>query len=139
MTDIKSEEKAKAYELRDLTADDMFPMFQIISKIGIREFKSCFESENVKKLMADMTSGKASNEDTKTTVGVTVALDMASVVLSNLSNCKNDIYQLLAQLSGMTAKEVAKLPMMIFVEMVIDVIKKKEFSDFFQAAVKLFK
>ena len=139
MTDIKSEENAKAYELRDLTADDMFPMFQIISKIGIREFKSCFESENVKKLMADMTSGKASNEDTKTTVGVTVALDMASVILSNLSNCKNDIYQLLAQLSGMTAKEVAKLPMMIFVEMVIDVIKKKEFSDFFQAAVKLFK
>ena len=134
-----NEEKAKAYELRDLTADDIFPMFQIISKIGIREFKSCFESENVKKLVAEMTSGKESQENLKATVGVTVAFDIASVILSNLSNCKDDIYLLLAQLSGMTTKAIAALPMMTFMEMIIDVIKKKEFKDFFQAAVKLFK
>jgi hypothetical protein len=139
MTEIKNEEKTKAYELRELTADDMFPMFQIISKIGIREFKSCFESENVKKLVAEMTSGKASKDELKATVGVTVAFDLASVILSNLSSCKDDIYQLLAQLSGMTAKDIGKLPMAVFMEMVIDVIKKKEFADFFQAAVKLFK
>jgi hypothetical protein len=139
MTENMNEEKTKAFELRDLTADDMFPMIQIISKIGIREFKSCFESENVKKLVAEMTSGKASKDELKATVGVTVAFDLASVILSNLANCKDDIYLLLSQLSGMTAKEVAKLPMMTFVEMVIEVIKKKEFADFFQAAVKLFK
>ena len=139
MTEIKNEEKTKAYELRELTADDMFPMFQIISKIGIREFKSCFESENVKKLVAEMTSGKATKDELKATVGVTVAFDLASVILSNLSSCKEDIYQLLAQLSGMTAKDIGKLPMYVFMEMVIDVIKKKEFTDFFQAAVKLFK
>ena len=91
MTGINNEEQAKAYELRELTADDMFPMFQIISKIGIREFKSCFESDNVKKLVAEMTSGKASKDDLKATVGVTVAFDLASVVLSNLPNCK-DVY-----------------------------------------------
>lgn len=137
--EINNEEKTKAYELRELTADDMFPMFQIISKIGIREFKSCFESENVKKLVAEMTSGKASKDELKATVGVTVAFDLASVILSNLSSCKDDIYQLLAQLSGMTAKDIGKLPMTVFMEMVIDVIRKKEFTDFFQAAVKLFK
>lgn len=134
-----NEETAKVYELRDLCADDMFPMFQIISKIGIKEFKSCFESENVKKLMADMTSGKASQDEVKATVGVTVAFDLAGVILSNLANCKEDIYLLLAQLSGMSVKAIAKLPMMTFVEMIMDVIRKKEFKDFFQAAVKLFK
>ena len=134
-----NEEKTKAYELRNLTADDMFPMFQIISKIGIKEFKSCFESENVKKLVAEMASGKTSKDDLKATVGVTVAFDLASVILSNLPNCKDAIYQLLAQLSGMSTKEVGKLPMPVFMEMIIDVIKKKEFADFFQAAVKLFK
>jgi hypothetical protein len=139
MTEIKNEEKTKAYELRELTADDMFPMFQIISKIGIREFKSCFESESVKKLAAEMTSGKASKDELKATVGVTVAFDLASVILSNLSSCKDDIYKLLAQLSGMTAKDIGKLPMAVFMEMVIDVIKKKEFADFFRAAVKLFR
>ena len=40
-----SENNAKAYELRNLTADDVFPMFKIVSKIGIKEFKACFESD----------------------------------------------------------------------------------------------
>lgn len=139
MKDITTEEKTKAYELRELTADDMFPMFQIISKIGIREFKSCFESENVRKLVAEMTSGEASKDELKATVGVTVALDLASVILSNLGSCKDDIYLLLSQVSGMTTKEIAKLPMATFMAMIIDLVKKKEFADFFQAAVKLFK
>ena len=139
MTENMKEEKTKAYELRDLTADDMFPMFQIISKIGIREFKSCFESENVKKLVAEMTSGKVSKDELKATVGVTVVIDLASVILSNLSSCKEDIYLLLSQLSGMTTRDIGKLPMTTFMEMIIDVIKKKEFTDFFQAAVKLFR
>lgn len=42
----------KNYELRSLTSDDIFPMFQIISKIGIREFKYCFESPDVKAAIA---------------------------------------------------------------------------------------
>ena len=102
MTENMNEEKTKAYELRDLTADDMFPVFQIISKIGIREFKSCFESENVKKLANEITSGNASQDELKATVGVTVMIDLASVIISNLSSCKDDIYLLLSQLSGMT-------------------------------------
>ena len=133
-----NEEKAKTYELRDLTADDMFPMFQIISKIGIKEFKKCFESSDVKKAMEGIASGKGKKEDL-TAVGMAVAFDLAGVIISNLASCKDDIYQLLAQLSGMSVKEIGKLPMMSFVEMVVAVIKKKEFADFFQAAVKLFK
>ena len=139
MTDIMNEEKTKAYELRDLIADDMFPMFQIISKIGIKEFKSCFESESVRKLVAEVTNGGASQDELKATVGVTVALDIASVILSNIGNCKDDIYLLLSQLSGMSTKAIAKLPMMTFMGMIVDVIKKKEFADFFQDVVKLFK
>ena len=38
----------KVYTLRTLTADDMFPMFQIISKIGIKEFKNCFDNPSRK-------------------------------------------------------------------------------------------
>lgn len=138
MTENMNEENAKAYELRDLTADDMFPMFQIISKIGIKEFKSCFESENVRKLVAEMSSGE-SGDELKAAVGVTVVLDIASVILSNIGNCKDDIYLLLSQLSGLKTKDIAKLSMPVFVGMIMEVIKKKEFTDFFQDVVKLFK
>lgn len=131
------EEKTKAYELRSLTADDMFPMFQIISKIGVKEFKHCFESPDVKKAVEGMASGK--DNDGLTAVGMTIAFDLAGVIVSNLASCKNDIYALLAQLSGMTTKEIASLPMVTFMEMIIDVIKKEEFKDFFQAVSKLFR
>ena len=135
MTD--NNEKAKAFELRNLTADDMFPMFQIISKIGVKEFKKCFESADVKKAV----KGMASKDDQvdMTAVGMAVAFDLAGLIVSNLPNCKDDIYLLLSQLSGKKVKEIASLPMVTFVEMVIAVIKKEEFSDFFQAVSKLFK
>ena len=132
------EEKTKAYELRNLTADDMFPMFQIISKIGVKEFKSCFESPDVRKAIEGVASGKQ-DQDGLTALGMTIAFDLAGVIISNLASCKNDIYGLLSQLSGMAAKEIANLPMVTFVEMIVDVIKKEEFKDFFQGVSKLFR
>lgn len=124
-------ENEKAYELRNLTADDVFPMFQIISKIGIREFKSCFESPDVKKAVERMAAGEK-DQGAITAIGVAVAFDLASVIISNMASCKNDIYLLLSQLSGKTVKEIAALPMMTFMNMIVDVIKKDEFKDFFQ-------
>lgn len=126
------EEMTKAYELRNLTAEDMFPMFQILSKIGVKEFRSCFETEDIKKI------GSEEGVDVQA-VGLSVMLNIGGVVLSNIGKCKEDIYQLLAQLSGMAKKEIANLPMNTFVEMVIDVFRKEEFKDFFQAVSKLLK
>lgn len=126
------EEMTKTYELRNLTAEDMFPMFQILSKIGVKEFRSCFETEDIKKI------GSEEGVDVQA-VGLSVMLNIGGVVLSNIGKCKEDIYQLLAQLSGMAKKEIANLPMNTFVEMVIDVFRKEEFKDFFQAVSKLLK
>lgn len=136
---MNENENAKAYELRRLTADDVFPMFQIISKIGIKEFKACFESPEVMQMIKDATSGEKAKDDVTASVGMKVAFDLAGIVVSNLASCKNDIYQFLAQLSGMTVKEIGALPMMTFFEMIIDVIKKEEFKDFFQVVAKLLK
>ena len=140
-----NEEKAKAYELRDLIADDLFPMFNIINKIGFQEFKTCFESDGIKELIKNMMSDaekkgkKMSKDELAASVGVSVVFDIAGVILSHLADCKDDIYLLLSQISGMSVKDIGKLPMVTFMEMVMDVVKKKEFLDFFQAAVKLFK
>lgn len=126
-------------ELRSLTAEDMFPMFQIISKIGVKEFKDCFASDDVKKAVAAMSSGGEANNADIATIGMTVAIDIAGIIISNIGKCKEDIYQLLAQLSGKNKNYIAKLPMMDFVNMIVSVIKKEEFKDFFQAVSKLLK
>lgn len=136
----------KTYELRGLMADDMFIMFSIISKIGIKEFKACFESDDVKAAVLNMAKKADENGDAEAdegadvvSVGISVALDIASILLANIGKCKNDIYALLASLSGMKAGDIAKLPAKTFTSMVIDLVKKEEFADFFQDAVKLFK
>ena len=123
----------KNYELRSLTSDDIFPMLQIISKIGIREFKSCFESPDVKAAIA-----KSEGTDLNS-VGLAVMLDIGGIVLANVPKAKDDIYLLLSQLSGLTKQEIGALPMATFAQMVINVIRKDEFKDFFQVVSRLFK
>lgn len=134
----------KTYELRDLQADDLFVLVSIVSKIGIKEFKACFASDDVKAAVMSMAKKDeneeaADNSNDITSVGISVALDIASLLMANIGRCKSDIYALLSNLSGMKAADIAKLPVMTFTSMVVDLVKKKEFADFFQEAVKLFK
>ena len=144
----------KTYELRNLEADDLFIVINIINKIGIKEFKACFESEEVKSAVLNMAKKTDDSADAETddsadaetddsadvvSIGVSVAFDIATILLANIGKCKNDIYALLAHLSGMKEKEIAKLPVKTFTSMVVDLVQKEEFADFFQDAVKLFK
>ena len=122
----------KTYTLRGLTAEDVFPMLKIISGIGLKELKSCFDSAELRDAIKNMSQGKEEGETVDTTaVGLMVAADIASIIFANLPKCKDDIYQLLSGLSGMKQKEIAELPMNVFLAMIVDVIKKEEFKDFF--------
>lgn len=123
----------KAYTLRTLTADDMFPMFQIISKIGIKEFKHSFENPEIIKAF------KAEGGTDIESLGIEIAFDLAGVLMANLPVAKDSIYTFLAGVSGMTKQDIAALPMGTFLEMIVDVIKKDEFKDFFKAVKKLLK
>lgn len=122
----------KAYELRALCADDIFPMLTILKKVGIKEFRSCFDSPEVK---AALSQKKVDVE----AVGITVVLDIAAVIVGNLPSCKEDIYAFLSSLSGLGKKEIAGLPMLTFTEMVVDVIKKDEFKGFMKVVSKFLK
>lgn len=124
----------KAYVLRELQSKDVFLMSRIISKIGIKEFKSCFETEDVQKLIAE-----GIDEGAVERIGLSVMMDIAGVVLSNVSHAEQDIYSFLADLSGKTAKDIAELDMVVFAEMIIEVVQKDQFKDFIKVVSKLFK
>lgn len=128
----------KRYELRDLMADDLFIVVNIISKIGVKEFKACFESEEVKAAVLGVMK-KADGEADIVSIGVSVALDIAAILMANIGKCKSDIYALLSNLSGMKEKEIAKLPLKTFTDMIFDLVRKREFADFFQDAAKFLK
>lgn len=134
----------KPYTFRLLGAPDIFLMAKIIKQIGIKEFKACFESDGITSLIQNaMDEKKAKGKDDNTNVigvGVGVALEIADVILGNLPKCENDIYQMLSQTSNLTVEEI-KAPgnATMFIEMVIDFIKKEEFRDFLKVVSRLFK
>lgn len=135
-TAIENIEEVKSYTLRKLCADDIFPFCSIINQIGFKEFKACFESEEsigrIKKLMDGERTIDA------TSIGIPIAMDVAGIIFANIEKCKGSLYQLLSQLSGLTKDEIAALDLDVFMEMIIDVVKKEEFKSFFKAASKLF-
>lgn len=143
--DITQEQTAevavKPYEFRLLGAPDIFLMSKIISKIGINEFKACFEGDAIKILIQNATMEKKEKGDDSNiiSVGAGVFLEIANVILGNLPKCEQEIYQMLSQTSNLTVKEItAPGNAAMFLEMVIDFIRKEEFRDFIKVVSKLF-
>lgn len=143
--------EAKTYELRNLEAQDIFSLSRIIKKIGIANFKKCLEGEEIKAAIAsyikggdaENTEGKNETDKAKALEGLTIAgidvtFEIASVVFDRLPECETELYNFLSGLSGLKVNAIQKLPMGDFFDMVIDVIKKPEFKDFFKRASRLF-
>ena len=72
-------------------------------------------------------------------LGIKVIMKLVGLLLKNFGKIKRELYQFLAGLSGMTEKEIAALPLGTFTQMIVDVFKKEEFSDFFQVVSGLLK
>lgn len=133
-------ETTQKYELRALAAKDVFSMSRIIAKIGVNNFKKCLvDNEEVKKAIGALTDEEKAGDAGVTAVGMVAALEVANVLFEHLPDCERELYAFLADLSGLKVAEVQTLPMVDFFEMIVDVIRKPEFKDFFKVASKLFK
>lgn len=126
----------KPYTLKKLGSGNLFTFCTILSKIGFKEIKQIVEPEKIKALVAKDTEGSEINIEK---VGFDIAIDIATIIVANMENCKDSIYNLLSDLSGMTKQELDSLDIGIFVEMIFDVFRKEEFKDFFKVVSKLFK
>lgn len=120
------------FELRTLNASDIFPMSTILSKIGLNEFKHCFEPSEIKKLMG----GAKGNE---AVVGMGIMFEVANIILTNLHKCETDVYRFLASVANVDVDEIKNLPLADFAELIIDLVQKPEFKDFFSVVSRLFK
>lgn len=116
------------YSLRKVNATDIFTVTTIISKIGIREFKSCLKGEDTMNLISDLfnqdeNEAKPNNDAALSAVGLSVVIDIVGVVLANVEKCKDDIFTLLSSLSGIAKKDVATLDGEVFMDMLLTAIQ----------------
>lgn len=148
-TTATPEIREKPYAFRTLNSTDMFLMFRIINKIGIKEFSAVTKHEGIKGLIARLMGErlKAAKEASKengeeASISVTyveVIFEVADVVFRCLPRCESELYQLLANTSNLSEKQVKALPMADFTMMVIDFVKKEEFADFIKVVSASFK
>ena len=140
-----NDEAVKKYELRDLESTDIFSLSRIIKKVGVANFKKCFDNDDIKKAIAKYLKGE-NTENTEndnaleglTIAGIDVTFEVVNVIFDRLPECETEVYEFLSSLSGLKVAKIQKLPMGDFLDMIIDVIKKPEFKDFFKRASRLF-
>ncbi len=136
--EIKSDDvqvkDAKAYELRPLVASDMGSICKIITAIGIRQFKECFDVDQLLEDQEDKGEKKINIEK----IGFNVVFDIAGIIIANIPKAEGEIQAFLSSLTGLKLQEIKKIPFADYGEMIIEVVTKEEFQDFFKRVMKLF-
>ncbi len=130
------QETEKPYTFRKLSSKDIFLMTKILGKIGIRQFKGCFEGEALDALLKTFKEKKS--DDALMSIGVAVGFEGIDIILGNLHKCEDDIYQLLSNVSGVSVSEIEE-DALLFTEMLLDFFKKPEFPDFIKVVSKSFR
>lgn len=133
-------EETKPYEFKEFTAEDIFTMVSIISKIGINKFASCFKNEGVQELVKSLKNKKTINaSDISLITGGSIFMEVAQIIIEGMPKCKDDIYKILSDASNLSLEQVKTLKGATFIGMIIDFVKKEDFKDFFKEASRLVK
>lgn len=115
----------KTYEIRPLVATDMGAICKIITAIGIRQFKECFKIDDIK-------------NGTIEEVGFGVLLDIGGIIISNIPKAEEEIHAFVASVTGLKVSEVKKMPFAEYGELIVRIVTKEDFKDFFERVMKLF-
>lgn len=125
-------------EIRDITAKDVFGMVQVLNKIGIAEFKDVFNSDEVRDAIAGATVNGKIDPSKFSGIGISVAIEIAGVLVKNLGNAEDAIFKFLASLTGMQRRELENMAPAEFMQLIVDIVRKPEFKDFIGVVSKLF-
>lgn len=136
---IEAVETAESkFILRRLNTSDAFKFVRVIAKIGLSNFKRCFQNTELSNMINGLTDEEKQDESTILNIGFMAVLDAVDVIAENLPKCENELYSFLAGVAGMKECEVRDLAPADFLELLIEVIKKPEFADFIKVALRLF-
>ena len=125
------------YTMRNLQATDIFSVVKILNGIGLKNVKEAIDFEEINKIRKGMTEENA--DVISSQVGLNVVMSLTTVIIENLPKVENDLYNFIGSVIDVKAKDVAKMDMGEFMDVLITIIQKEEFKDFFKRASKLIK
>ena len=122
-------------ELRKLQSSDLFRMVRIINGIGFKTIKDSINVDEINKLRKGMT--EENTDEVTSQVGVSVVMSILGVVIENLPKVENDVYEFCGNVAGIKPKDVSKMEMGEFMDLLVAIFKMDGFKDFFSRASKL--
>lgn len=124
--------------MRNLKSTDIFPMVQILNKIGFSEIRDIITPEKLTGLLSD-DKDQEDIVDLSTILGFNLIFEIATIILKNLTKCKDDLYSFLSDVSEKSVAELEDQTPAEFLQLIIDVLKKPEFGDFFKVVSNFIK
>lgn len=124
-------------ELRNLQASDLFGMVRILNGIGLSKIKSAVDFDKIKEARKSMNEENAN--EIASQVGTDIVLSIVELIVENLPDVESDVYKFIGGVANMKPADVAKLDINVFMDLILDIFKKEEFTDFFKRASKLIK
>lgn len=111
---------------KDFDLEDVFVMSQIIDKMGL--------DADVKKIIEQVQTAQLSNKVDAQKVGkevlVAIGVDLIGKFIRNLHKAGKEVKQLIANLTGKTVDEVAKMPLREMKAFFAELAGDGEFIDF---------
>ena len=124
--EIREQEEVmeKPYTLRRLVDRDLFPILGIISEV--------FPDDLAKTFVQLSTKEKSVQE-----VGAMAVMKMVLAVLKNMDKVKDDVYNLLSDVSGIPAEDIQNMEFGTTPSMIWDIVNNEKNNSFFKVLSKL--
>ena len=117
--------EAPAYTLRPLKDRDVWPVVDIISKVFPDDLAAIF---------AQVMTGEKNVEQ----LGAMVVVRLVTAVLKNVNKVRDEVYTLLADISGIPAKEIEEMEFGTSPMMIWEIANNARNASFFKVVSKLF-
>ena len=142
VTEAVEEVIERPYTLRKLADADLFPLLQLLRKLGLKDFKDAFIQKkeehkfNPNLYETDEEKAKAFAQYQKE-VGIDTFLGMADIMISKIDTHKDSIYEFYSSLAGVAPEEILQMEFGTLPLMIYDSFSEVKNTAFFKVLSKL--
>ena len=142
VTEVVEEVIERPYTLRKLADADLFPLLQLLRKLGLKDFKDAFIQKkeehkfNPNLYETDEEKAKAFAQYQKE-VGIDTFLGMADIMISKIDTHKDSIYEFYSSLAGVAPEEILQMEFGTLPLMIYDSFSEVKNTAFFKVLSKL--
>lgn len=132
----------RPYTLRKLMDADLFPLLQLLRKLGVKDFYNSFnESKGKVKFNPNDYENEEERikalEKIRDETGLKIMFDMADMLISKIDTHSDELYSFFSNLAGVSAEDVKKMEFGTLPLMIYDAFCEVKNTAFFKVLIKL--